>query len=315
MYAGMTMDKKIMEFISEMDNQKLEAMIIAGENPKGILQIAHGMCEHKERYIPFMEYMAEREYVCIIHDHRGHGRSIRGEQDLGYFNYNGGEYLVEDMHLVTQKIKSMYPQLPVVLFGHSMGALASRCYLKDYDDELKAAIICGCPSKRNMVHLGMILDKAMQFGKGARARSTMVDKLFLGDYEKVFKSEGENAWICSDKAVVDAYNEDPLCNFKFTLNGYEALTWLLSNAHSASGWEMQNPELAVHMIAGGDDPCIISRERFRESVNLMRKVGYKEVTSFLYDGMRHELLNEKDKAQVFRDIADYCDDAVWMNKK
>lgn len=309
------MEKRTIEFVSEMDSQKIEMLIIAPDNPKAVLQLAHGMCEHKERYIPFMEYMAGKGYVCVINDHRGHGGSVRSEKDLGYFNYNGGEYLVEDMHQVTEKIKGMYSNLPMVLLGHSMGALATRCYLKEYDEDLAGVVLCGCPAKNNMSSVGLVLDKAMQFGKGARAKSSMVEKLFFGDFQKAFKSEGKNAWLCSDKSVVKAYEEDPLCNFEFTLNGYEALIYLSNTAHSNTGWEIDNPSMPVHLIAGANDPCIVNRDRFRDGVNQMRKLGYKEVTSYLYDGMRHEILNEVGKEQVFKDIADFCDDAVWIKKK
>lgn len=308
------MDKKTMEFMSEMDSQKLEILIIAPEKPKAILQLAHGMCEHKERYLPFMEYMVAKGYVCVINDHRGHGGSVRSEKDLGYFNYNGGEYLVEDMHQVTEKIKGMYPQLPLILLGHSMGSLASRCYIKKYDDELAGVILCGCPARNNLSAAGLVLDKAMQFGKGARAKSSMLQKLLLGEYEKAYKSEGKCAWLCSNKDVVKAYEEDPLCNFEFTLNGYEALIWLSNTAHSNTGWEVNHPDMPVHLIAGSGDPCIVSRDRFRDGVNQMRRLGYREVTSYLYENMRHEILNEIGREQVYKDIADFCDDATWIKR-
>ena len=86
----------------------------------GILQVAHGMCEHKERYLPFLQEMADHGYLCIIHDHRGHGESVRQPEDLGYFYPDGGTAIVSDLYQVTRWIREQYPELPLYLFGHSM---------------------------------------------------------------------------------------------------------------------------------------------------------------------------------------------------
>ncbi len=304
------MEKRTMELSSRIDQQRLETMIVTPENPKGILQISHGMCEHKERYLSFMEYMAENGFVCVIHDHRGHGRSVNSQQDLGYFNKHGGENLVEDVYLVTEKIKSIYPHLPLVLFGHSMGALIARCYMKKYDDELAGLVICGCPSKRRLLNMGRILSKVMQIGRGERRRSSLMNHLVLGDYERPYKLEGANAWLCSDKEVIKQYNEDPLCNFLFTLNGYESLIWLSNHAYSNSGWRVNKPQLPIRIMSGSKDPCILNKECFQAGVNLIRQAGYEDVTSFLYEDMRHEILNEKDKARVYEDIVRFCNAAL-----
>ena len=124
------------------------AMLISepvGE-PKGIVQIVHGMCEHKERYIPFMEYLSAHGYVCAIHDHRGHGETVLNEEDLGYMYKGGWRALVEDIKLVQNEIKASYPALPYTLFGHSMGSMAVRSFTKRYDDSIDTLFVCGCPS-------------------------------------------------------------------------------------------------------------------------------------------------------------------------
>ena len=124
------------------------AMLIsepAGE-PKGIVQIVHGMCEHKERYVPFMEYLSSHGYICAVHDHRGHGETVRSEEDLGYMYKGGWRALVEDIRLVQNEIKASYPILPYTLFGHSMGSMAVRSFTKRYDDSIDTLFVCGCPS-------------------------------------------------------------------------------------------------------------------------------------------------------------------------
>ena len=135
---------------SSYDNLGL-AMLISEPSgtPKGIVQIVHGMCEHKERYIPFMEYLSDAGYICIIHDHRGHGESVISEEDLGYMYKGGWQALVEDIHSVRLEAEKMFPSLPYTLIGHSMGSMAVRSYTKRYDDTIDTLFVCGCPSYNN----------------------------------------------------------------------------------------------------------------------------------------------------------------------
>ena len=140
--------KKTVYLTSKQDGLKLHVLLMEPEGePKGIVQIVHGMAEHKERYEPFMEMLCKHGYISVIHDHRGHGKSIRKEEDLGYFYDESGTAIIEDVHQITQWTKERYGKLPYHLFGHSMGSLVVRCYLKKYDDELDSLIVCGSPSE------------------------------------------------------------------------------------------------------------------------------------------------------------------------
>ena len=304
-----SMIKKDLEFISEQDGLRLDGLLIGAEEGKAILQISHGMCEHKERYLPFMEYMANQGYICVIHDHRGHGKSVRLQEDLGYFYKNGGENLVEDLHQITQAIKKQYIGLPYFLLGHSMGSLAVRCYIKKYDTDLDGLIVCGSPSENTMAGIGILIDKAIQKYRGGHGRSSVIDTVFSKGFEKAFEKEHTpHAWICSDKNVVAAYNADPLCNFTFTLNGYEALLWLVKNTYSLQGWKVEKPKLPIYFISGAEDPCMLDQKKFLEAVALMQKIGYKQVSSKLYQNMRHEILNEKNRVLVLNDIVNFINE-------
>ena len=94
------------------------------DNPKGVVQVAHGMAEHGERYERFAQRLVSKGYLVYANDHRGHGKTAGSVENLGYFaDENGWDLVVEDMHLLTQTIKSKHPDLPVFLLGHSMGSL------------------------------------------------------------------------------------------------------------------------------------------------------------------------------------------------
>lgn len=286
------------------------AVLPDGE-PKAIVQLAHGMLEHKERYLPFMEYLAGRGYLCCINDHRGHGETSR--DSLGYFGAGGGEALVEDMHELTKLLKKGHEKLPFFLFGHSMGSLAVRAYTKRYDSELDGLIVCGCPSKNPGAGVGYALVNVLAKVKGERGYSKMIHKMVDGGFNKKYEKLGDGtSWTSSDPSAVKAYVDDPLCSFWFTLNGYKSLLWLMRECYSKRGWAMDNPELPILFVSGGDDVCRISDRKLEDAARHLRDRGYDLPEVRIWPGMRHEILNERDKDKVFRDLGDTLDE--WTEK-
>ncbi len=273
---------------------------------KGVLQISHGMCENKERYLPFMEYLAERGYAAVIHDHRGHGKSVKKKEDLGYFYGGRDKGIVEDLHQVTCWIKEQFPGKPVYMLGHSMGSLAARVYLKDYDRELEKLILTGPPSTNPAVDLGLFLTVLQKKLRGGRFRSKTIQVLAFGPYAARFPGEGsESAWICSDKKVIEDYDQSEYCGFVFTADAFQGLFRLLKDTYSPKGWKMQNPRLSVLFLGGEDDPCIGGGRKFVKQLQFLKSVGYQHVTGKMYPGMRHEILNEVEKEKVYANILSY----------
>ena len=118
----------------------------APEAPKAVFQIVHGMAEHGERYEEFARFLCEKGFAVLVDDHIGHGKSIKSDDDLGYFGEKDGwNSLVEDERTLTEMIKKEYPDLPIIFFGHSMGSFIAREYIRRYgrDESIKACIFCG----------------------------------------------------------------------------------------------------------------------------------------------------------------------------
>ncbi len=289
---------------SKSDDLKLSLLVVEPESaPKAVFQLVHGMAEHKERYLPFMEFLASKGYASVIHDHRGHGESVLSAEDQGYFYRGGWKALVEDVHSVNEWVHSRWSGLPVVLFGHSMGSMAVRSYAKRYDSTISALWVCGCPSYNAGAKAGILLSRLIGAVKGDRFRSNLIQKIGFGGYAKAFKGETSPAcWVCSDPEAVKAYDADPLCGYVFTVNGFEGLFSLMEDCYSLKGWKVERPGLPVRFISGADDPCAISEKAFEGAVENIRKVGYTDVKSRRYEGMRHEILNERRKEQVWNDI-------------
>ncbi|MBO7603929.1 MAG: lysophospholipase [Bacteroidales bacterium] len=273
--------------------------------PKGIVQIAHGMCEHKERYIPLMEFLSANGYVAVCNDHRGHGASVLSKDDLGYMGKDGWLALVNDLKAVTDWAKAQWPSLPFNLFGHSMGSLAVRSYAHRYDSALDSLIVCGCPSDNPAKGAGIMLAKLIGKVKGWHYRPMVLQKMSFGAYNKPFASEGwPAAWVCSDPDVLKAYHADPLCQFVFTADGFLNLLLLMKDCYDPSA-KVANPGLPVHFISGSEDPCRVSDKALDGAVQAMRDLGYAKVTLKVYPGMRHEIHNETGRAEVWNDILSY----------
>ena len=306
--------------ISKSDGLPLSVLRIEPDENckiKGIVQLVHGMVEHKERYVTFMKYLAEHGYITVIHDNRGHGESVRSKNDYGYFYKGGYEALIEDIHEITLETK-MYAEnergvlvsgkegVPFILLGHSMGSLAVRCYIKQYDKDIDRLCVIGCPSNKPGVVPGLIIVNILKLLKGDKERSKFMDYLVMdSNYGNKFKDEGPGAWICSDPELVAEYGKDPLSGFSFTINGYENLLKLTKETYSKTGYAMNNPDLKIKFFSGKDDPCAVSYKAFRNAMLLLKHQGYKNVSGKMYKGMRHEILNEIDKERVYRDILDF----------
>ena len=279
--------------------------------PKGIVQLVHGMCEHKERYVPFMEYLASNAFASVIHDHRGHGESVKSSDDLGYFYEGGAKAMVYDIKMVTDWAKSAFPGLPLVLFGHSMGSMAVRSYAKRFDSELSGLVVCGSPSYNPGLVFGKFLASLNSKVFGKRHRPKLIQNIAFGAFNRNFRHESSNnAWICSDPEIVRAYDNDPLCTFQFTSDGFLNLFRLMQDAYSLKEWNCSAPDLPVLFISGDKDPCMSDLDRFDEAVEKMRKAGYRHVSSILYPGMRHEILNEAGKERVWADVLEFCNRSV-----
>lgn len=296
-----------MQIFSKTDGLPISILeSVPEKEPWCIVQLVHGMCEYKERYLPLMKYFAGKGMVCMIHDHRGHGLSVRRPADLGYTYGGGADAMAGDALQVTAYLRRRWgKELPLVLLGHSMGSLVVRTFLKKYDHLVNAVILCGSPSRNPFLKAGQAIawTEAKLFGN--RFRSRLLKALSFGAWAAQFSKEKSScAWICSDPEVVRAYEESSLCGFPFTADGYLTLFKLMDETYSDKGWNCRNPKLPILFISGGDDPCMGNVKKFKCALDHLRMQGYCNVKGRIYPGLRHELLNECEKEKIYRNC--YC---------
>lgn len=298
------MTKKGFTVISDCDGLELKGIVYEPiGKAKGIVQITHGMCEYKERYADFMRFLCGNGYIAACYDQRGHGDSVRSEEDLGWFGEDRtGKAIVEDAVQVTRYLKAQYPSLPLALFGHSMGSMVVRCYLQEHDCEIDKLIVCGSPSKNPMAGIAIGLAKTIGLFRGSHYRSKMLSYLSTGKGDKLFKGEGKGAWLSHNKKCTEKFYANPKGRHKFTCNGFENLFCLMRNTYRMKRYRVQNEHLPILFVSGDRDAVMGDPYKWQKSMDTLITVGYSDVTGKLYTDLRHEILNEFEHQQVYRDI-------------
>lgn len=280
---------------------------------RAILQITHGMIEYIERYAKFAEFLTENGFMVVGHDHLGHGDSIQTTDDWGYFvDEHPSDVLIEDMDTLRRMTQKENEGIPYFMFAHSMGSYMLRKYLTRYPDELQGAIICGTGySPKSTTKMGLGIVKVCKTLKGWKFRSQLITNLTYGKSYKKFDLTGkdhENSWLSRDVEIVDKYYSDPKCTFLFTMNGYQGLLEAVQFDCMQENVDKIPNELPILFVSGDDDPVGDLGEGVKKVYHMFKKSGKKDVMCRLYPGMRHEILNEIGKENVYKDVL------VWLNK-
>ncbi len=292
---------------------------------KAVVQLIHGMCEYAERYAPFAQFLNEHGYIVCADDHLGHGKTAKTEADLGYFNdqrdYN---IVVEDIHELKLTVQKQTGELPWLVLGHSMGSFFCRKYISVYGDEFVGAVIMGTGFKSSItLNTALSAVKASARSHGWRYRSNTIKKLAFGSYNKKFRpARTGNDWLSKNPQNVDAYENDPLCGFDFTNNGYFILFSIIKQACSKPVINAVPKNLPVYFVAGALDPVGDYGKGVIRAVNKFHKAGVKSVSLTLYEDSRHEILNDDCKQQVQKDLLAFfegilkgeADDAAQTDK-
>ncbi len=281
----------------------------ADGTPKMLLQIAHGMAEHLERYEAFAEVLCDKGIAVYINDHIGHGQSVSSESELGFFGEKEGwKNFVEDCHELTLIAKKENPGVPLVFFGHSMGSFVARAYSLKYADDIKGAIYCGTSGPNPAAGAGIALTNLIIKMKGTHHRSKLIDKVGFGAYNSKFEGRTHFDWLSRDNDQVDKYIADDLCGFLFTACGYRDLFSILSFVSSDEWFKGLDKELPVLLISGAMDPVGDYSKGINTVYATLSHNGKKNIKKILYPDARHEILNE---SACFDTV---CSDVIdWIN--
>ena len=270
---------------------------------KAVLQIAHGMVEHIERYSDFAEYLAENGVYVTGHSHLGHGKSMVSKEKMGYFaNLNGNACVVGDIHELRTLTQKKYPNVSYFLMGHSMGSFLTRQYLGMHGEGLSGAIIMGTGEQPDAILSGgKLVCKLIAAFKGWEHRSDFVNSLVIGGFEK----EMGKGWLSRNEENVKNYAKDPLSGFVFTLNAFYNMFDGMSKMNVQEKNGNFPKELPIHFVAGSEDPVGAHGKGVETVYNRYVEKGAKKASIKLYPEDRHEILNEVDKEIVYQDLLDW----------
>lgn len=282
---------------------------------RAVVQISHGMTEMIDRYEDFALFLNRHGYAVIGNDHLGHGLTAGNDADLGYFcPRNMSATVVADLHRVTKFARKKYRNKPYFLLGHSMGSFMARRYLMTYGMDLDGAVICGTGSQSPLVlAAGMVVADAMRLVLGDRFRSRLLEQSAFGGYQKRIPNPRTGSdWLTRDTGIVDFYRSSKYCTFRFTVNGYRTLFEVLSFIQKRQNVDRIPGELPLFFIAGGQDPVGGYGRDVRKIAAGYEKAGIGDVSLKIYEEDRHEILNELDRDQVYRDVVSWLDSKLGM---
>lgn len=277
---------------------------------KAIVQISHGMNEHIGRYDEFAKFLAGKGYLLYGNDHLGHGGSLLKGKGLGYISDEDGFLdMVEEMKDLTDIIKENHKDLKLFIFSHSMGSFLAQRYLEIYGEEINGLILSGTNGQPpKVLNMGIILSKLIMKVKGRDYKSKMIDSLSFGSYNKTFQpNRTEFDWLSRDENEVDKYVEDPLCGNLFPVSFFHDLYIGMKSIHEEYNLEKTPKDLPIFILGGSEDPVSGYGKGIINLKNIYKRLGIKDVEHKLYDGGRHEMLNEINKLEVMIDVLNWLE--------
>lgn len=270
---------------------------------RGVLLLSHGLVEHSARYAAFAARMAEQGFHVYAHDHRGHGFTTAPDAPRGQFApRNGISRVIADMRAVRDHAVGRHPNLPVVLFGHSMGGLLALAFAEAHPADIDALAVWNAnlePGFAGRVAQAVLAGERML--KGSDVPSGILPRLTFAAWGKAIADRRTAFdWLSHDAAQVEAYVADPLCGFDVNVSMWIDIFAVTFADASAEGLAKLPKNLPINLVGGTEDPATDGGKATLAFAERLKKSRLEDVTTTVYRGMRHETLNE---SPVLRDPA------------
>ena len=304
--------KKQIQFESNTydEKQTLFADVFEPNNDaKGIVEIVHGMAEHRKRYEEFAAFLANNSYITVIYDQRGHGETCGSVENQGYMSdVDNFDAMVQDAYLVNQEIKKIYPDKLFILMGHSMGSFICQRYIELYADSIDKVILSGTNFTKSLLFkLGTVIAKSEVKKHGRKYISKKLINLSFGSYNKAFKpNRTDYDWLSVNEENVDKYILDPYCGADFSASYFMDL--IINFNTIAKNYNKIPTNIPVYLFSGAKDPVGNMGKGVKKLFTKYQKLGLKNIEMKLYENGRHEMLNETNKEEVYQDVLN------WINK-
>lgn len=279
--------------------------------PKGIVQILHGVNEHGERYQEFASFLNKHGYVVYLGEHKSQGKS-RTEKDGDFvdFGYRGHVTLVGGMLAVKEQAKFDYPNLPIYVFGHSLGSMIVRYYLLSHENEYHKIILNGAGYQETK---GLFFGKCIAFVLtifGNRP-STFFDSMFRQtQYKLKEKVEMDHfiEWLTRDEMYTNKNKEDALLYKRLKARAFGSVLKMVGLINQPKRMMKQyKPSLDILLLSGTHDPSTDFGESTKRLAEVLEQIGV-QVTTKLYLEGRHDTLQEINRNEVYADILQFLEE-------
>lgn len=288
-------------------------LYVQQEQPiKATVLILHGMQEHSGRYQEFARYLANRGFAVLTYDHPGHGKTCQNEVELGFFGKDDPFRLVLNVaSAMAQKPETLYPAVPHFILGHSMGSFITRCLLSEQPTRFSGAVIIGTGGKLPIAGIAKALF-AIANRYCPKRRSLLVNKFFGTMNNRKFRNDpdaDDTSWLSVNRVNRLAFKADKLNGVPFTHNGFYGLLQFVATATHRHWAEHIPKTFPLLFVSGANDPIGDFGKAVTKTVHALKREGFGNVTLQLYPGMRHEILNEDIRENVYQCIGD------WLTKQ
>jgi len=252
--------------------------------PRGVVQIAHGVGEYALRYEELAQNLVRAGYSVYADDHRGHGQTGVGQWGegsgmLGHLGVGGLRATMAAILRLTAIAKGENPGVPVILLGHSWGSLMAQIIVDDHADSYDGLVLTGTAYRTPTGMNGGDLNK-----RHAHLGSTGFE------------------WLSRDPAVAAAMAVDPLVAPASVLKLFGLRDALRLYGRPAK--ELAR-DLPVLIQIGSDDPLGGPRSAEKLAHAYLNRSHLSDVELIVYDGARHEVFNETNRAEVTADLVDW----------
>ncbi len=276
-------------------------------SPKGVVQICHGMSEYGLRYTEFARFLNSKGYIVLADDHRAHGRT---ESDKNRGRHKGDIFqkTLSDLLEIYNILKTTY-KLPIYFLGHSYGSFLGQAFLTSGTDVKAVALLGTAYFNRGLALAATIALTPIELLFSSYRPSfvnKMSDILFNGRYKG---DTGRSQWLTRDKQKRQEFIDDPLCGINMSINfDYYMIRNLISVNKKANLYKL-NLDTPIGIFCGTDDPIGGYGKKATNLYNLYKKTGVKHLDIKLYEGGRHEMLNETNRQTVYKDILTFFTNA------
>lgn len=289
------------ELVSK-NGDKLYGLSWHTENSVANVIIMEGMEEHSSRYDEFAQYLNKEGFNVYCIDTYGQGENVLPDHsNLGIWPTSGFRKQVQAVDALVEKLRISCR--PTFIFSHSMGSFMCQDYIQRYTEHVSKVVLCGSGAKNPAVPVGYQLARLIVNKKNRNKKAGLLNKLMFGNFNKRIKNPRTPFdWLSVNQENVDKYIADPLCGFGPT-NGfcYEFVKGM-NRLHKKKFLRKIRKDLDIFIISGSEDPVTGYAKSVSKLQQMYLKLGVKNVQTKVYQGLRHEILNEDSREEVYKDV-------------